>query len=96
MAVVKHSIEENDVVVLRERVGGWAAGTQGTAVSIYDDAALVEVSDDVTGEGLDMFVVPAELLEVTWRIADHPPAGWKPGGSPNGRDRASKRSTTSE
>ena len=52
------------MVRLRERVGGWPARTQGTAVSIYDDAALVEVSDDATGEELDMFVVPAEKLEV--------------------------------
>jgi hypothetical protein len=73
MAVVKHDIRENDVVKLRERVGGWTAGTVGTAVSIYDDAALVEVSDDVTGEELDMFVVPAEKLEITWRSA--PPSG---------------------
>jgi hypothetical protein len=64
MAVVKHGIQEDDVVVLRERVGGWPAGTQGSAVSIYDDAALVEVSDHATGEELDMFVVPAEKLEV--------------------------------
>jgi hypothetical protein len=31
--------------------------TIGTPVSVYEDAALVEVSDDVTGEGLAMFVV---------------------------------------
>jgi hypothetical protein len=64
MAVVKHSIQEHDVVALRERVGGWAAGTTGTAISIYDDAALVEVSDHETGEALDIFVVPAELLGI--------------------------------
>lgn len=70
MAVAKHTIHEDDVVVLRERVAGWAAGTKGTAVSIYEDAALVEVSDEVTGEELDMFVVPADQLEVTWRVGD--------------------------
>jgi len=75
MAVVKHGIQEDDVVVLRDRVGGWAAGTQGTAVSIYDDAALVEVSDDVTGEELDMFIVPAEKLEVRARYRTPPPDG---------------------
>lgn len=54
----KHDIGENDVVVLRERVGHWPAGTRGTAVSIYDDAALVEVSENVPpGRALDMFVV---------------------------------------
>ena len=76
MATVKHAIQENDVVVLRERVGDWPAGTKGTAVSIYDDAALVEVSEDrPPGRALDMFVVPAEQLEVTRRVADHPPGG---------------------
>jgi hypothetical protein len=35
-----------------------------TAISVYDDAALVEVSDHVTGEALDMFIVPAPLLEI--------------------------------
>ena len=75
MRTVKHAIQENDVVVLRERVGDWPAGTKGTAVSVYDDAALVEVSEDVPpGRALDMFVVPADQLEVTWRIADHRPS----------------------
>jgi hypothetical protein len=46
-ATVKHAIKENDVVALRERVGDWPAGTVGTAVSIYDDAAVVEISEDV-------------------------------------------------
>jgi hypothetical protein len=74
MATVKHSIQENDVVVLRERVGGWPAGTSGTAISVYDDAALVEVSDHVTGEALDMFTVPAPLLEIKHHYPD-PSAG---------------------
>ena len=65
MATVKHTIKEDDVVALRERVGGWAAGTVGTAVSIYDDAALVEISEDVPpGATLDMLDVPFELLEL--------------------------------
>jgi hypothetical protein len=69
MGIVKHSMIENDVVKLLVPVGDWPAGTTGTAVSIYDDAALVEVSDDGTGEGLDMFIVPAGSLEIqprTW------------------------------
>jgi hypothetical protein len=37
--------------------------------AIYDDAALVEVSDRRTGEALDLFVVPADQLKVTWRSA---------------------------
>lgn len=74
MAVVKHSIQEK-VVVLRERVGGWAAGTSGTAISVYDDAALVEVSDHVTGEVLDMFIVPAQLLEIKHHYPSSPADG---------------------
>lgn len=70
----KHDIGENDVVVLRVRVGDWPAGTEGTAISIYHDAALVEVSEDVPpGREIDILVVPANLLEVTWRIADYLP-----------------------
>lgn len=66
MAVVKHMIEENDVVALRERVGPWRAGTVGTAVSVYPDSALVEVADKETGEAFDMFAVPYDLLELRW------------------------------
>ena len=73
MRTVKHAIQENDVVVLREPVGNWPAGTKGTAVSIYEDAALVEVSENAPpGRTLDMFVVPADQLDVTWRVGDPP------------------------
>ncbi len=59
--------------MLPEPIGDWPAGTKGTAVSVYDDAALVEASEDVPpGGALDMFVVPAKLLEVTWRVGDPP------------------------
>ncbi len=75
MTVVKHRIEENDVVALRERAGPWRAGTIGTAVSLYEDGALVEVSDKETGEVFDMFDVPFELLELRW---SHP-TGWVDG-----------------
>lgn len=59
MKTLGHRIEENDVVALRERVAGWAAGTVGTAVRFYDAGALIEVSDDATGEALEMFDVPS-------------------------------------
>lgn len=65
MATVKHAIQEDDVVALRERVGAWPAGTVGTAVSIYDNAACVEISEDVPpGATLEMIDVPFELLEL--------------------------------
>ncbi|HXN37329.1 MAG TPA: hypothetical protein VN892_04770 [Solirubrobacteraceae bacterium] len=75
MVLVKHVIQENDVVALRERVGGWPAGTVGTAISIYDEAALVEVPDKETGEALDTFVAPAESLEVRPRYRTPPDNG---------------------
>lgn len=76
MATVKHAIKENDVVALRERVGDWPAGTVGTAVSIYDDAALVEISTDVPpGATLDMLDVPFELLEIRWHSTAPPTPG---------------------
>ncbi len=68
MASHAPSISENDVVALRERVGVWPAGTVGTAVSIYDGAALVEVAeDDPSGSALDnLLPVPFEELELRW------------------------------
>jgi hypothetical protein len=72
MATVRHDIAEHDVVALRHPVGDWPAGTQGTAVSIYEDAVLVELPDRPGLEPLDLLVpVPADELQVTWRIADH-------------------------
>jgi hypothetical protein len=64
VGIVKHSMIENDVVKLLVPVGDRPVGTFGTAISTYDDVALVEVSDERTGEGLDMFIVPAESLEI--------------------------------
>ena len=76
MATVRHDIAEHDVVALRAQVGDWPAATTGTAVSIYEDAVLIELSDMPMPEPLDnLVVVPADQLEVTWRIADHPSRG---------------------
>jgi hypothetical protein len=62
-------IEEHDVVRFLEPIDGWPAGTEGTVVSVYRDAMLVEVP----GEAeccLDLLVTaPIELLEVTWSQA---------------------------
>ena len=68
MSKVKHAIEEHDVVALREAMGTWPAGTTGTVVSLYEDAALVEVAeDDPPGSALDNLVaVPFERLELRW------------------------------
>lgn len=73
MAIVRHDIAEHDVVALRTQVGDWPAGTEGTAVSIYEEAALVELSGMPMEEPLDnLIVVPADKLEVIWRSGDPP------------------------
>jgi hypothetical protein len=94
MTTTKHAIEEHDVVALRAPVGSWPPGTTGTVVSLYADAALVEVAeDDPAGSALDnLLTVPFEQLELRWNHRTGWVGGWKPDGSPDGRDRAVKGS----
>jgi hypothetical protein len=98
MATTKHAIEEDDVVALRVPIGSWPAGTTGTAVSLYEDSALVEVAeDDPPGSALDnLLTVPFEQLELRWSGRTGWVDGWKRDGSGGARDRARKRSTASE
>jgi hypothetical protein len=63
MATTKHAISEHDVVVLREPVGAWPAGTTGAVISAYDDTLLVEITDP-SGKTLDTIHVPAAQLDV--------------------------------
>ena len=78
-------------------VGKWPAGTTGTAVSIYDDAALVEIAEDEPpGRALDMINVPFSQLELVWSGRTGWVDGWKPDGSPSHLDPAAKRSADSE
>lgn len=72
----RHDIAEHDVVSLRSKVGDWPAGTKGTAMSLYEDAVLVELSGLPMDEPLDNLVTwPVDKLEVIWRVADHAPRG---------------------
>ena len=98
MATVKHAIEEHDVVALRDPIEAWPAGTTGTVVSLYDDAALVEVGeDDPPGSALDnLLPVPFAQLELRWSHRTGWVDGWKPDGSPSGSNPAAKRSAASE
>ena len=66
MATIRHSIVEHDVVVLRETVGSWPAGTTGTVVSLQGDALLVEIADD-DGKTLDILPVPSDRLGIKGR-----------------------------
>jgi hypothetical protein len=63
MATVKHAINENDHVGLRNPIGAWPAGRTGTVVSDYGDVKLVEISND-RGETLDLIQVPETQLDL--------------------------------
>jgi len=64
MASVKHAISEHDVVVLREPVGTWPAGTTGAVISAYDDeTVLVEITGP-GGKTLDTVKVQTDRLDV--------------------------------
>jgi hypothetical protein len=63
MATVKHAISEHDVVVLREPVDAWPAGTTGAVVSAYDDTLLVEITGP-GGKTVDTIQVRAGKLDV--------------------------------
>lgn len=63
----KHDIVEHEVCTLRSQVGDWPAGTEGTAVSIYEDEVLIELSGLPMEDALDnLIIVPADKLEVIW------------------------------
>jgi hypothetical protein len=73
MSSRKPDIAEHEVCTLRAPVGDWPAGTEGTAVGIYDDEVLLELSGLPMEEALDNLIfVPADKLEVIWRIGDLP------------------------
>lgn len=60
---VPPEISEHDVVVLREPVNAWPAGTAGAVISGYDDAALIEITGP-DGETHDTIQVPVDRLDV--------------------------------
>lgn len=63
MATVKHAISEHDVVVLREPVGTWPAGTVGAVISVYDDVLLVEITGP-GGKTVDAIQTAAGQLDL--------------------------------
>jgi len=63
MATAKHTISEHDVVVLREPVGAWPAGTSGAVVSVYGETVLVEITGP-GGKTVDTIQVPTARLDV--------------------------------
>ncbi len=63
MTTVKPVISEHDVVVLREPIGRWPAGTTGAVVSVYDDTLLIEITG-TAGETVDTIQVRASRLDV--------------------------------
>jgi hypothetical protein len=63
MASVKHAIREHDVVILRDAIGAWPAGTTGAVISLYDQTVLIEIADP-DGHTLDTIQAPSARLEI--------------------------------
>ncbi len=79
MAPVKQAIGEIDVVAFTKAIdkdetltrtpdedrgiGQWPVGTEGTVVSDYGEAKMVEIVNDA-GETLDLVTVPIEYLKL--------------------------------
>lgn len=60
----ERQFKDLDYVELASDIGRWPAGTRGTIVDPYPDAAMVEISDDL-GRWLDFLTVPySELRHV--------------------------------
>jgi hypothetical protein len=65
MAIAAQKIQENDVVQLRERVGQWPAGREGTVIAEKGAWKLLEIEDD-QGVMLDLISVAEPMLELIW------------------------------
>lgn len=65
--VVKHVIDENDVVEFLDHVGPWMPGTRGTVVSDHGDSKLIEVADE-NGAMLELIEVTEDRLRL---VAKH-------------------------
>jgi exonuclease VII small subunit len=63
MATARHPISEHDVVVLRQPVGAWPAGTTGAVISDYGDTLLVEITGP-GGKTLDMIQATLAQLKI--------------------------------
>jgi hypothetical protein len=50
-------------VVLRERAGGWPAGTRGVIVDAFESKAIVEITDR-RGRTLDLLTLPYSAVNV--------------------------------
>ena len=72
MGSVRHDIAEHDVVALRARVGEWPAGTEGTAVGIYEDAGISGAKGREARPGLDEMLKDAQrrrfVVVMAWAI----------------------------
>jgi hypothetical protein len=70
MAAATQKIGEIDVVLLREAVGDWPAGSTGTVVIDFGKDKMVDI-DSTRGDDLDRLVtVPAEKLELLHKYSD--------------------------
>jgi hypothetical protein len=73
MAIAAQKIQEHDVVQLRERVGRWPAGHEGTVIAEKGMWKQIEIADD-QGVMLDLISVAEPMLELVWSPRPDAPA----------------------
>jgi hypothetical protein len=66
-------IEEIDVVELKEAVGHWPAGSEGTVVMDFGENKMLEMAGEHE-DPLDLPVVPASKLKLVAKYGTEPPA----------------------
>lgn len=66
MAIATHKIHEHDVVRLRQPVGEWPVGEEGTVLAVKDDWKLVEIADE-QGVMLDLISIREGDLDLVWK-----------------------------
>lgn len=71
MSTTDTSIDEYDVVILRNPVGAWPAGTKGAVISVFPTHRWVEVADESDEWGFAIVSVRTEDLELVWK-SPHP------------------------
>jgi hypothetical protein len=67
MNTTKTVIGEHDVVVLRNPVRGFPAGTRGAVVSMFPSHRWVEVVDESNDWEYGVISVPTDELELVWK-----------------------------
>jgi hypothetical protein len=66
---LSQEIKEIDVVALREPVGHWPAGAEGTVVHDFGEDKMLEMAGE-RDDPLDLPIVPAAKLKLVVKYSD--------------------------